>query len=101
MTRLHFILVFAVLVGCTDFPQLDSAISDQARQSGYPALEPVDALLARADDPAADDSAEAIDDLRNRARLLNARAQILRRTVLIDSDAQARMKAAFNRLTRQ
>ncbi len=46
-------------------------------------------------------SAEAIDDLRNRARLLNARAQILRRTVLIDSDAQARMKAAFNRLTRQ
>lgn len=100
MLRIHSILVFALLLGCTGFPELDGAISEQARRSDYPALDPVDDLLARADDPDSDESAAAIEDLRDRARLLRARARILRRTEVVDSDAQARMTSAFERLAR-
>ena len=99
MLRFHILLVFAFLAACTDFPQLDGVITDQARQSDYPGLQPVDALLARADDPAGYDAAKEIEALRARAKLLQSRAGILRRTDVIDSDAQARMKAAFLRLT--
>ncbi len=99
MPRLLLIPVFAILLGCTAFPELDDAISDQARLSGYPTLAPFDDLMARAGDPAANTSTEEIEALRSRARLLNARARILRRTEVVDSDAQLRMKAAFDRLT--
>lgn len=99
MPRFRLSLCLALLAACEQFPQLDEAISDQARQSGYPDLAPVDELLARADDSARQDQAAEIEALRTRARLLQARAQLLRRTDVIDSDSQDRMKAGFERLT--
>lgn len=99
MPRFRLSLCLALLAACEQFPQLDQAISDQARQSGYPDLAPVDELLARADDSARQDQAAEIEALRIRARLLQARAQLLRRTDVIDSDSQDRMKAGFERLT--
>ncbi|MGB5557384.1 MAG: hypothetical protein WBN04_05160 [Paracoccaceae bacterium] len=99
MARFVQSLAFLMLAACAQFPQLEGAISDQARQSAYPGLEPVDELLARAQDPTSRDTAAEIADMQNRARLLRARAQALRQTAVIDADAQARMKAAYNRLT--
>ena len=99
MARFVQSLAFLILAACAQFPQLEEAISDQARQSAYPGLEPVDELLAQAEDPTGRDTAAEIADMQNRARLRNARARALRQTAVIDAAAQARMKAAYDRLT--
>jgi len=99
MPRFRFCIFFAFLVACEDFPQLDEAISDRARQSAYPSLEPVDELLPQAEDASNREAAAEIENPQDRAKLLKARAKVLRRTYIIDPDAQARMKAAFDRLT--
>lgn len=95
----HFpLLLSTLLVGCVPFPQLNDAISPEARRASYPVLQPVDELLARAAYPADQDSAAAIAALQARADLLKARARILRQTDVIDSASQDAMKAAFARL---
>lgn len=98
MLRICIFLVLAVLTGCAPFPQLDAAISTEAKESAYPGLEPVDELLTRsAPTTDADPSAE-IEALLNRAKLLKARAKILRQTEIITAETQAEMKSAYSRL---
>ena len=100
MPRSCLLILLALVAACARFPELDNAISAEARQSPYPRLEPVDELLAEAAPSADRDAAAEIEDLRARALLLKARAIILRRTTVIDPESQAQMKAAFDRLSR-
>lgn len=100
MPRTSILLLLAVVAACARFPELDDAISTEARQSDYPRLEPVDGLLATASRSTDQDPQAEIKEVQARARLLKARAVILRRTTIIDPDSQAQMKAAFDRLSR-
>jgi hypothetical protein len=98
MPRVCIFLVLAFLAGCAPFPQLDLAISAEAKKSAYPGLEPVDELLTRSAPPTDADPSAEIEALLNRAKLLKARAKILRQTDIITAETQAEMKAAFGRL---
>ena len=100
MPRSCLLILLALVAACARFPELDNAISAEARQSPYPRLEPVDELLAEAAPSSDRDAAAEIENLRARGRLLTARAIILRRTEVVDPESQARMKAAFDRLSR-
>ncbi|MFC2968379.1 hypothetical protein [Acidimangrovimonas pyrenivorans] len=91
------LIVLACLVGtvtgCTGFPDLDTAISAETRAAPYPALLPLDALLAGGDGTA---TAEAGATLTARAAALRARARALRGPV-IDETTRARLAAAVAR----
>lgn len=90
----HFIIIATTaLWGCSDFPDLSARIDAQARAADYPALLPLDPLLARADaletqgaiTPA---SVAAFD---NQIAALRAKASRLRGPV-IEPAVRARMR---------
>ena len=80
-------LVAVVLVGCTQFPSLDRTLTPTLQNAEYPALVPVEPLLAQAAqgrvDPAATTSA-----LQGRVARLRARAAGLRGSVLSGRERQ-------------
>jgi outer membrane murein-binding lipoprotein Lpp len=84
----------ALLAGCSDFPELDNAVSPTARKAGYPSLLPIDQLIAGAKEVQITE--ETISTLQSRIARLNARAARLRGPV-IDAATRARMRAAIAR----
>ncbi|CUH65576.1 hypothetical protein TG4357_01945 [Thalassovita gelatinovora] len=70
-------LIFAFyLTGCADFPDLNDQIEPAARQADFPALLPLDPILAaNADSQITKDTDKS---LQARARALRARANRLR-----------------------
>ena len=84
----------ALLAGCSDFPELDNAVSPTARKAGYPALLPIDQLIAGAQEVQITE--ETISGLQSRLARLNARAARLRGPV-IDATTRARMRTALAR----
>jgi len=82
--------VAPLLPGCTQFPQLDATLTDEARRAPYPDLVPLSGLQARISDTNTDPgTAPAIE-----ARIagLKTRAASLSGSV-IDSGTRARMQA--------
>lgn len=79
VVRLVATLLTPVLAGCATFPALDAAPEPAATQAAYPALLPIDELLARVPPPPATDPAAA---LAARAAALKARAAALRQADL-------------------
>jgi hypothetical protein len=82
------------LAGCTQFPELDSRTADIDPRAPYPALVPLEPLLAQARDTRIDDESEA--RVAARVAALNARAERLRRTI-IDSDTRDRLDRGVTR----
>jgi len=82
------LLCAALSAGCTQFPDLDSAISPGAERAAYPDLVPVEQL--RAQIPLAQVDPDTASNLEARVANLRARARRLRGTV-IDSPTRARM----------
>ena len=78
------------LVSCTQFPELDGAVSDAGKDAKYPKLLPVDTLLAQSNltGPSPE---EAASTLSARLAALQNRAAQLRGSV-VDSSTQKRMK---------
>jgi len=89
-----FALTAITLAGCSNFPELDAAITPTARQAGYPSLMPLDQLIAGAEQVQITE--QTLTTLQGRVNGLNARAARLRRPV-IDSATRARMQAAMAR----
>lgn len=77
--RLVVSLLTPLLAGCATFPALDAAPKPAATKAVYPALLPVDELLARVPPPPATDPAA---ELAARAAALKARAAALRQADL-------------------
>ncbi|WP_296761739.1 hypothetical protein [Sediminimonas sp.] len=73
-------LLAAAPAGCARFPALDDTITPEAEAAAYPALVPIEPLLA--DGPAGADTDARQDEaaLMARAAALRARAAELRRT---------------------
>ncbi|PHQ98429.1 MAG: hypothetical protein COB39_08880, partial [Marinosulfonomonas sp.] len=66
------VLSAALLAGCSNFPELDDAVSPTARKAGYPALLPIDPLIAGAKEVQV--TKETVLTLQSRIARLNARA---------------------------
>lgn len=89
-----FAITATLLAGCSDFPELDAAITPAARQAGYPSLLPMGQLLTDAAEVQITEETSAT--LQGRVSTLNARAARLRGPV-VDSATRARMRAAIAR----
>ncbi len=50
MPPARFLLLAALLAGCAEFPQLDAAISPEARRAPFPTLVPLNEVLDRRGD---------------------------------------------------
>ena len=76
-----------MLAGCTQFPQLDHTQTAQLEASEYPALVPVEPLLAQATQGRVD-PVQTQSNLQGRVSRLRARAARLRGSVLTGAERQ-------------
>jgi len=83
-----------ILASCTQFPELDSQLSDNAKNADYPTLLPVEHLLAGVDQSQISPEMQA--GLTARIANLKARAARLRGRV-IDSGTRQRMAQGVQR----
>ncbi len=74
--------------GCTSFPELDAAVSPDARRAEYPVLTPTQPILDRRLDVRLTE--ETGEELERRAANLQARARLLRGSV-VDDDTRRRL----------
>ncbi|KPU84125.1 hypothetical protein JI58_05695 [Marinosulfonomonas sp. PRT-SC04] len=89
-----FALTATLLAGCSDFPELDAAITPAARMAGYPSLVPIPQILTDAQDVQITE--QSVANLQGRVGRLQARAARLRGPV-VDSATRARMRKAIAR----
>ncbi|MBA85399.1 hypothetical protein ACSSNL_02615 [Thalassobius sp. S69A] len=68
--------LFPLCAGCAQLPDLDDHVTPAARQAPYPALVPLEPLLAGATETAISENTDP--QLRARAAALRARAQRMR-----------------------
>ena len=96
MARFIFVIFLSAgfAAGCSDFPQLDNAVSETARNADFPGIVPKSQILANANDVQI--SPQTTAGIRNRASGLRARAARLRGPVL-SSATRARLRAAMAR----
>lgn len=87
------IMAFA-LTACADFPELDGAVSERARNADFPQLVALDGILNDANDFQIDQS--TILSLKSRIARLRARAARLQKPV-IDQKTRAKLAAAVAR----
>lgn len=80
----------ASLMGCTQFPALDGAITEHGQNAKFPKLVPVGTLLAQTA-PSAVSPEQTVTGLNARVAALQNRATRLRGSV-IDADTRRRMK---------
>lgn len=78
-------LLGGVCAGCTQFPALDATQTDAIEGAEYPALVPLDPLLARAAEPGSD-PVQTEADLSSRLAALRGRAEALRGPVLTNAE---------------
>lgn len=94
----RFAAVFAItataLAGCSNFPELDAAVTPAARTADFPSLVPISPLIAGAQQVQITE--ETVATLQGRVSGLKARAARLRGPI-IDGATRARMQAAMAR----
>lgn len=83
------------LAACTDFPQLDAAISEEAKRAEYPVLVPVAGLLVKREEGRITEATGL--QLQSRAANLRARANLLRGQP-IDEETRLRLRGSLRRL---
>ena len=84
------LIFFLALGACTQFPELDETVGPEAEAADYPALVPLEPILAEAA-AAPERNAQTEDALEARTAALRARAAGLRQGV-VDDETQERMK---------
>ncbi|KIC46149.1 hypothetical protein RA29_20190 [Tateyamaria sp. ANG-S1] len=84
------LLLFA-LAACTQFPELDDAVSPDVAGSDFPALLPLEPLLAGTA-PIVGDPIQTSESLEARIEALRARARALQQRPIVDPATRARMQ---------
>lgn len=97
MTRLCIFVLCGALSACTQFPELDAAVSDRARAADYPSLVPAERIAAKRDSGGRIQEGDG-EALLARAERLRQRGRILRGLPVIDEAARLRFAATLNRL---
>jgi len=89
MKRRFFTLILLVpaLGACTQFPDLDHTQTTRLENADYPALVPIEPILARASAPSVDPAREQAA-LNSRLAALRARASRMRGSVLTGAEKQ-------------
>jgi hypothetical protein len=85
-----YAVLSATLMGCTQFPALDGAITEQGQNAQYPDLIPVETLLALSA-PSAVSPEQTASGLNARVTALRNRAARLRGPV-VDTNTRRRMQ---------
>lgn len=85
------------MAACTEFPDLDAAISDRAKASAYPSLVPAEQLIQQRSGPKRLMPSDG-DALLARAQRLRARGAILRAQPTIDEETRLRISARLTAL---
>ncbi|WP_299146035.1 hypothetical protein [uncultured Tateyamaria sp.] len=85
------ILFCLVLAACAQFPELDSTVSPDVANADFPALVPLEPLLA-ASDPIVSDPDQTTQTLNRRVAALRARANALQRRPIVDAATRARLR---------
>jgi hypothetical protein len=96
LRSISFICLFALLGSCANFPDLDGAISDQARLAKYPMFVRTDLLAVQSRAVASNDTVGATETLAARVAALRHRAGALRHAVMTRADRR-RLIAALKR----
>ena len=92
VTRLSLaVSLIAVLASCSDFPELDDAVSDDVSDAPFAKLVPVETLQASAPDAAIEQSTR--DTIEARAARLRGRASALKPDV-IDAATEEQLRSA-------
>ena len=91
---LFTIILVLAATGCTQFPELDRAVSARARAAAYPQILPMDGLER---DVQATGSGSGLGNLPGRLARLQSRARSMRARPVVDSATRARMMAALAR----
>ena len=97
MRSLMIIAVGIALAACTQFPELDAAVSDRARAADFPKLIPAERIAAKRTAGGRlgeEDGAKLLA----RADQLRRRGEILRSLPVVDEAARLRFSAVLNRL---
>ncbi|WP_137703084.1 hypothetical protein [Marimonas lutisalis] len=89
MRGVAIIIVLATLAGCSEFPELDDAVSPEMDQADYPALVPVEPLIAAAQ--GAQITEETGASVLGRVAALKAKAAGLSGTI-VDEASRKRMQ---------
>jgi len=92
--RLVICAIFAALVGCSEFPALDAAVSDRARNADYPEIVPLHDLVASVPPVP---TGLGVGNLTYRLQNLRVRAAYARSRPVVDAETRRRMQAALNR----
>jgi hypothetical protein len=87
-------LVLATLMGCTQFPELDGAVSDSGKHADFPDLVPIQPLLAQSR-TVGPTHEQTVAGLNARLLALRNRAARLRGSV-IDANTRNRMRNGVN-----
>ena len=90
------VALMTFLGACTQFPELDAAISDEAKAADYPRLVPAKSI--RANTPKDRLKPNDGPDLLARAERLRKRGEILRGLPVIDEAARERFARVLNDL---
>lgn len=93
MRSFALILVFG-LSACTQFPELDGAVTAHGSDANYPDLVPIEPILAQAASGPRTD--QTTDQLSSRVAALKARANRLRGRV-VDTSSRDRMRTGVPR----
>lgn len=88
--RIALLVLCIALTGCTRFPELDNVVSAETAAADYPALVPLEPLLANSAPVVADPVATS-RTLNARVNALRARAAALQRTTIVDSTTRSRL----------
>ena len=80
------------LAACTQFPELEDTVSPSVQEADFPALLPLEPLMATAT-PVVSDPVETTQTLERRVAALRARARALQRRDIIGAATRARMRA--------
>ncbi|MEM8653999.1 MAG: hypothetical protein AAGF36_04575 [Pseudomonadota bacterium] len=84
-------LLCLTLAACTQFPELDETLSPGVENADFPALVPIEPLLAGAA-PVVSDPVATTEALEARVDALRARARALQRRAIVDPATRARMR---------
>lgn len=88
--RFSVLFILLAIMGCTQFPELDSALSPRAQNADFPTLVPVHTLLAQSATISAPPE-QTVDTLNARVAALNNRAARLRGPV-VDANSKKRLQ---------
>lgn len=93
--RAAALVLCLALTACTQFPELDGAVTPDLKNADFPALVPLDPLRAQAT-AVVGDPVETTNRLENRVAALRARAAALQRRPIVDASTRSRFSTRLN-----